>query len=191
MIDTGYCYPPDYLVLKNKLGICTASELEEAERLLVLQRIGEPIPTGDFDLDHLKAIHHHLLQDIYEWAGQIRTVEISKGSQQFQFRKYIETGMADIHRRIIKAGYFQGLSPTEFAWSTGRIIGDLNYVHPFREGNGRSQLFYLQQLAKQAGHNLDLTCLEREQWIQASREAHQGNYDLIGQCIKKAISQKR
>ncbi len=187
MSDSGYCYPPDYTVLKNKLGIHDAAQLEEIERSLVVQRLREKIPEGDFDLEHLKAIHHHLFQDLYEWAGKIRTVEISKETQQFQFRKFIETGMADVHRRIVECNYLQGFSAQEFACKAGEILGDINYVHPFREGNGRTQLPYLKQLAEQAGHRMDLTRLEKNQWLQASRKAHQGEYKLMAQCIERAI----
>ncbi len=91
MSDPDYCYPPEFAVLRNKLKIRDASTLEAAERQLVAQRVLETLPTGDFDLDHLSAIHCHLFQDIYEWAGEIRTVEISKGGTQIQPRRFIET----------------------------------------------------------------------------------------------------
>ena len=78
MSDDPYVYAGTS-VLRNRLGILNADELDRLERQLVRERILEGIPSGDFDLRHLKAIHHHLFQDIYEWAGKIRTVEISKG----------------------------------------------------------------------------------------------------------------
>ncbi len=190
MSDSIYCYPPDYTVLKNKLGIHNADELNEIERQLVLIRLEENIPEGNFDLDHLKAIHRHLFQDIYEWAGKIRLVEISKGSSQFQLQKYIETGMEDVHRRIVKSDYLQNLCPKEFSRKAGEIIGDINYVHPFREGNGRTQLLFLKQLTERAGYHLDLTCLEREPWIEASREAHLGEYQHLAQWIEQTITQR-
>ena len=83
MSDRDYCYPPDYTVLRNRLNIRDAPALEAAERELVAQRLLEPVPTGDFDLTHLKAIHRHLFQDVYAWAGDIRTVEIAKGESRF------------------------------------------------------------------------------------------------------------
>ena len=67
---------------------------QESSVCRTADRSREPIPRGAFDLAHLRAIHRHLFQDIYDWAGELRTVEISKGRQQFQFRKFIETGMA-------------------------------------------------------------------------------------------------
>ncbi|RYE61583.1 MAG: cell division protein, partial [Oxalobacteraceae bacterium] len=99
MSDDPYVYPGTRL-LRNKFDIRDAAVLDLAERRYSTIRSIQKIPTGDFDLKHLRAIHRHLFQDVYDWAGEIRTVEISKGSSQFQFRQYIETGMADVHRRI-------------------------------------------------------------------------------------------
>ena len=83
MSDRDYCYPPDYTVLRNRLDIRDAPALEAAERELVALRLLEPVPAGDFDLNHLKAIHRHLFQDVYAWAGEVRTVEIAKGDSRF------------------------------------------------------------------------------------------------------------
>jgi cell filamentation protein len=59
------------------------------------------------------------------------------------FRQYIQTGIADVQRRIVKAGYYKGSTAEGFAKESGIVIGDINHVHPFREGNGRTQLQYL------------------------------------------------
>ena len=168
MTDSDPYLYPGSTVLRNKLEIKETARLDHWERELVAQRVAEGMPTGSFDLPHLRSIHHHLFQDVYEWAGEIRTVEIAKGGSQFQSLRYIETGMADVHRRLARAEYLRGLSAVEFAGRAGEIIGDLNYVHPFRDGNGRTQLQYLKQLAAQAGHSLDLTRLDPGRWIAAS-----------------------
>ena len=186
MSDDPYVYSGSD-VLRNKLGITDKSQFDCLERRLVAQRATERLPTGCFDLDHLRAIHRHLFQDVYEWAGELRTVEISKGGHQFQFRQYIETGMADVHRRLEHADFFRGLSSAEFAKAAGTIIGDVNYVHPFREGNGRTQLYYLEQLAEQAGHSIDLTRIEPKRWLEASKTAHSGDYTSMGEEIRHAI----
>lgn len=78
MADDPYVYPGT-TILRNKLDIRDAATLDLAERRFTTIRARQGIPQGDFDLGHLKAIHHHLFQDVYEWAGKIRTVEISKG----------------------------------------------------------------------------------------------------------------
>lgn len=103
---------------------------------MVAQRINDGTPQGNFDLDYPRAIHRHLFQDIYDCAGKLRTVEIFKDG--YQFRRCIEMGMSDVHRRLAKADFLKGLSRKDFALAAGNIIGDVDYVHPFREGNGRT-----------------------------------------------------
>lgn len=190
MSDDPYIYPGTS-VLRNRLGIKESAELDRVERQLVRTRAVEGVPDGNFDLGHLKAIHHHLFQDVYEWAGQLRTVEISKGGNQFQFRQYIETGMADVHGRLVKRDFLTGMERPVFAAEAARIIGDVNYVHPFREGNGRTQLQYLKQLSERAGHSLDLTRIEADRWLSTSRGAHLARYELMGDVIREALETSR
>ena len=95
--------------------------------------------------------------------------------------------MGDIHRRIVAAGYFAGLGPDGFAGGVGPVLGDVNHVHPFREGNGRTQLQYLKQLAARAGHVLDLTRLDRAAWLDASRRSNTGNHVVMTRCIRYAL----
>jgi cell filamentation protein len=178
---------PGASTLRNKLGLIDAVSLDALERRMVAARATEGVPGGDFDLPHLQAIHRHLFQDVYEWAGELRTVEISKGAQQFMFRQFIQNGMADVHRRIVKANRFKGSSLGDFASAAGRIMGDVNYVHPFREGNGRTQLFYLKQLALAAGHPLDLRHIDAHAWMTASRCAHEAEYAPMGAAIRAAL----
>jgi cell filamentation protein len=190
MSDDPYVYPGSS-VLKNKIGLTSQAELDEAERLVSTTRALQGIPTGQFDLAHLQAIHRHLFQDIYDWAGKLRTVEISKGGHQFMFRQFIHTGMADVHRRIVANGFFVGLEAEVFSEQVGPIIGDVNYVHPFREGNGRTQLQYLKQLCEQAGHYLDLRCIDAEGWMAASRRAHHADYRPMSAALGDALAQSR
>ena len=187
MSDRVYCYPPDFTVLRNKLDIRDSRTLDAAERQFVAQRLLEMVPVGDFDLTHLRAIHRHLFQDIFDWAGEIRTVEISKGSSRFQPMRFIETGMADVHRRVLATEYLRGTSRDEFADGAGPMLGDLNHVHPFREGNGRTQLQYLKQLAEGAGHALDLTGLDPKEWLEASRKSNAGCHEAMTRCIRNAL----
>lgn len=187
MSDETYCYPPDFKVLRNRFNIRDESELDVVEREFVAQRMRERIPTGKFDLAHLKAIHRHLFQDVYEWAGEVRTVEISKGGSGFQLRRYVVQGMADVHHRLVERNFLKRLDASTFAQEAGQIIGDVNHAHPFREGNGRTQMIYLQQLATRAGHAIDLSLIDRDRWMKASRESHLGDYTLMGGCIATAI----
>ena len=182
-----YVYP-DTSVLRNRLGITDPDFLNKQERALVALRSRRGIPRGSFDLAHLRAIHRHLFQDVYDWAGELRTVEISKGRQQFQFRQYIQTGMADVHRRLVRMRFLEGLTTPDFAEQAAVIVGDINYIHPFREGNGRTQLHYLKQLAQQAGHRLDLARIEGDRWIEASISSHETEYGPMARIIADALS---
>jgi cell filamentation protein len=164
--------------------------LDQVERFLVSQRIAEGIPGGQYDLAHLQAIHRHLFQDIYDWAGEIRTVEISKGAQRFQPRQFIQTGMADVHRRLVRAQFLEGLTRDDFSRQAAVILGDVNYVHPFREGNGRAQMQYLKLLAERAGHLLGLTRIDVARWIEASEVSHAADYDLMARLIADAIARR-
>lgn len=181
-----YLYPGTQL-LRNKLDIQDPVQLATIERKLVTDRIAEGVPDGNFGLVHLQAIHRHLFQDVYGWAGELRRVEIAKGGHQFQFLSYIETGMADVHGRLVRQDYLRGLSRVAFAREAGVIMGDVNYVHPFRDGNGRTQLQYLKLLGQQAGHRIDLTKLDPKGWIEASKQAHVANYAPMGRAIAAAI----
>jgi cell filamentation protein len=174
-------------VLRNRFGLTDLGALEALERQFVTQRMAEGTPRGSFDLSHLQAIHRHLFQDVYEWAGKLRTVEIAKGGHQFQFTRFIETGLADVHRRLERSRFLKDLSAAEFARGAGQILGDVNYVHPFREGNGRVQLCYLEHLATESGHRLDLLRLERRTWMEASRQAHEGESGPMSEAIRAAL----
>lgn len=184
--EDPYVYPST-TVLRNRFGIVDPEKLDQVERRYAIQRSKRGVPTGSFELPHLRAIHRHLFQDIYDWAGELRTVEIFKGGNQFQFRQYIPTGMADVHRRLTRAKFLQRLPANEFAREAGVIIGDINYIHPFREGNGRTQAQYLKQLAEQAGHPLDLRRIDPTSWIEASKASHAADYKLMAETIRRAI----
>lgn len=190
MSDDTYCYPPDFTVLRNRFGIRDGEALDRIEREFVATRLRQTLPLGTFDLAHLQAIHRHLFRDVYDWAGELRTVEISKSGNQFQFRRFIETGMADIHRRLVVQDFLRGLPANDFARKAGELLGDVNYCHPFREGNGRTQLVYLKQLGAQAGHRIRLERLNGAAWMEASREAHLGRYEAMGRCIGSAIGRE-
>ncbi len=175
-------------VLKNKFGTTDQATLDRIEREWVVQRILEGCPRGSFDLAHLQAIHRHIFQDIFDWAGETRTLELFKNNDRFLPYAYIQHGMADVHSRLTSQNFLKGLSESAFAKAAARIIGDVNHVHPFREGNGRTQLRYLQQLAEQAGHPVD-GCRFQGEWIVASRASHQGDYDPMAASIPNAIDQ--
>jgi cell filamentation protein len=181
----GYTLP-DGLTLKNKLGKANYEELQAAEtewvvlRLLQLQ-LGNG-PTGNFDAEHLKAIHRHLFQDVYEWAGHTRDerVLLSDGAiatepvlrkldgKPFMDGPEIAKGLDRIAHNLAEWNYLRSLPREDFASRATDVMVDLNGVHPFREGNGRTQRVFVEALAQQAGHSLDFSVVSRERMIQAS-----------------------
>jgi cell filamentation protein len=184
--DDPYLYPGTS-VLQNRLGTTDPDYLNKQERALVALRMRRNVLRGAFDLKHLRAIHRHLFQDVYDWAGALRTVEISKGRQQFQFRKCIATGMADVPGRLERSRFLKGRTAAAFAEQAAVILGDINYIHPFREGNGRTQLQYLKQLAQEAGHPLDLTRIKGPDWIAGSVSSQGADYQPMARIIAAAL----
>ncbi len=182
-----YFYPGTD-VLRNKLDIEDEEELAQAERMVVRLRADEGCPTGDFDLEHLQAIHRHLFQDVYEWAGQLRQVNMFKSEPgEYMPHDRIEMGMHDVHRRIVEADFLRNMDVWEFSDKAAQIIGDTNHAHPFREGNTRTQLQFLQQLGEQAGHNIDLTKIDRDAWNEAKILSGRGSYGEMNDQIRAAI----
>ena len=185
--DDPYTYPGS-AVLRNKLGLVDAARLDRIERLLVTQRATEGIPTGRFDLDHLRAIHRYLFQDVYDWAGG----NPHRGNREGRSPVPIPSVYRDWdagHPPPPRAGHVPvSLKPAGFRGGGGADRRDVNYVHPFREGNGRTQLLYLEQLAGQAGHPIDLARLNPQRWIEASRASHDGDYGPMSAAITQTLT---
>ena len=151
MPDDPYADPATG-VLRNKLGLATAPELAAAEReithaALILLRESPVRPS--YDLPHLREIHRRIFGDIYDWAGQVRTVAIAKGSL-FCLPQYIEPAAAEIFGHLGKEDFLRHLARKEFLDRLTCYLGEVNAIHPFREGNGRAQRAFFEQLASEA-----------------------------------------
>ena len=164
-------------VLRNKLGLRTAEELQTAEReithaaLIFLKE--SPVPPS-YDLRHLGAIHRRIFGDIYDWAGQLRTVAIAKGSW-FCLPQYIESSAAEIFRALHGESLLRGLPRDVFTERLTYYFGEVNAVHPFREDNGRAQRAFFEQLAGEAGYVLDWQHLEADRNVAASAAIMHGD----------------
>jgi cell filamentation protein len=188
----GYTLP-DGFTLKNKFGETDEGKLAVLEADAVRRRLFElelePPAAGNFDAEHLKAIHGHLFQDAYEWAGHTRDerVTLSDGTiatepilskpdgQPFLAGPAIPAALDDIGAKLRESDNLRGLSREEFAERAADVMIELNNVHPFREGNGRTQRTFIRELAKEAGHNLDFSVVSQERMVQASIAAHEQN----------------
>ena len=133
-----YCYP-DSFVLRNMLDIEDAVLLEQAERRITSARIAElaqsPI-CGTFDLKHLCAIHRHIFQDIYAWAGELRSVNIAKGNQ-FCLYQHIEAYAATVFGELKTERCLSKTLLEKMPERLAYYLSEINVLHPFREGNGR------------------------------------------------------
>jgi cell filamentation protein len=154
-------------VLKNKLGLRDQAELGAFESLSVAVRAEEPLPVGRFSAAHYCAVHRHLFQDVYGWAGRYRAVRMTKDRSPFCFPENIPAEMRALFARLRGADFLRGREATAFAEEVAAFLAYLNAIHPFREGNGRTQLTFTAVLAAQAGHPLELSRLEPASFLRA------------------------
>lgn len=182
-----YCYP-NSTVLKNKAGLTSEAELEQFETAMSFARSEEPLPAGRLSASHYRAIHHHLFQDVYTWAGKYRTVRLSKGGNVFCYPENIATEMARVFALLRRDNFLRGRDRTSFAAGAAHFLAELNAIHPFREGNGRAQLTFLALLAGRAGHPLDFDKLDPDAMLQAMIDSFAGNERLLTLTIARLIS---
>jgi cell filamentation protein len=140
-----------------------------------------------FDFDHLKAIHKHLFQDVYEWAGQIREVDVSKGETHFLHHSLIEQEAKSIFTQLKKENYLKGLDHNDFSKNAGRYLGEINRIHPFREGNWRTQREFINQLGRHNGYDIRWEMVGQKQIIEASIEAGKGNAKPFSTLIRENL----
>ncbi|MCR4934366.1 MAG: Fic family protein [Lachnospiraceae bacterium] len=170
MADNKYCYPNSN-VLINKLDIKDMSILQQAERdytfarLLELQK--KPLK-GKFDFAHLKEIHRYIFQDLYEWAGKTRCVNISKGNSEFCLVQNIDSFAATIFPDFFNHCYNVKDDRNEFVRIFTSFYGEMNALHPFREGNGRTQREFARELCMKCGYVFDLSHTCHSQMLEAS-----------------------
>jgi cell filamentation protein len=175
--------------LRNKLGLSTTRELEDAEReithaALVFLKEAPVQPT--YDLGHLCAIHRRIFGDIYHWAGQLRTVAIAKGSW-FCLPQYIESSAAETFRALRGENLLRGLSRNVFTERLTHYLGEVNAIHPFREGNGRTQRAFFEQLAVEAGFILDWQHLDADRNVAASAAIMGGDPTLMQKMLDELV----
>lgn len=183
-----YVYPGTD-TLRNELGVTDSRELGDDERTLSNMRtvLGSEAIPRTFDFDHLKTIHLNLFQDLYEWAGQPRTVEIYKGNG-FCRAEHIESFANNIFGRLAQDNHLRGLGQEEFIQKAADYLGDINALHPFRDGNGRAQREFMNQLAEQAGYWMDWSRVDPERNVAASRESFDGRPELMRQLMTEIVA---
>jgi len=191
MSDLIYCYP-DSNVLKNRMGVRDSERLNQLERRLTMLRLLELIDKpirGKFDLKHLQAIHKYIFQDVYEWAGEIRKVDIAKGNMFCNVR-FLSSQAAELFGKLKEEDYLQGLEEDDFIRQLAYYFSEINALHPFREGNGRSQREFIRCLALHNGYVVNFSNASKEEILKASEDSFLCNYRAMEQLFKKCIRRK-
>lgn len=160
--DDRYTIPGSGGVLKNKLGLTTALDVDEAMNESATRRwallIREQIPDR-LDLGYLTSIHRRLLSPVLSWAGEMRRFgdEVGAGNTGLVYARsmFFRSGLEEVFGQLASENYLKGLAPREFADRLADRWGYLTMAHPFRDGNTRSQSAYVDRLAVRAGHPID------------------------------------
>ena len=188
--SSSYCYENSN-TLVNCLNIKEDKLLQKYEakitaaKLLSLRQKGV---TGSFDVKHIIAIHTYLFEDIYPFAGKFRTEDISKGVFSFAHWEYIDTELERLLDKLKQEKYLEGLKQEQIVKKLAYYISELNVLHPFREGNGRTIREFARQLALKNGYVLNLTKVSPREMLEASKKSVIDTTDLenlIKKCLEK------
>lgn len=181
-----YCYPGTS-VLINLAGLRDQTVLDQFELSMFLTRAEEPLPGGALDYDHYRRIHHHLFQDVYSWAGEPRTIRIAKGGNWFCYPENLEPFMEGAFARLSGTNFLVGLDDGSFATNAADILAEINAGHPFREGNGRTQLAFLKLLILNAGRTFDDDAIEQGSMIEAMTESFAGSTAQLTDIVRRIV----
>ena len=185
-----YCYPGSD-VLINKLNIKDNQLLSEAERKIVLTKsyeLRKNSKIGNFDLNHFLEIHKFLFEDIYPFAGKFRNENIAKGYFSFAEWQYIEPEITRLFDKLKAENYLQGKSREDLVKGLAYYLSELNVLHPFREGNGRTIREFIRELAFFNGYVLDLQNTTSDELLKASVDSIADTKELeetLNRCLIK------
>jgi len=181
-IDDPYTYE-NSTVLINKLGLQAQADLDAFEAEISNARADEPLPDGSLDFTHYKAVHHHLFQDVYQWAGKARKVRMSKGGNPFCFPENIQAQADKLFERLRSTDHLRNLDAKAFSAKAAHFLAELNAIHAFREGNGRAQLTFFALLANSAGYPLKFDKLDPDKMLPAMIASFDGDEQHLADVI--------
>lgn len=179
-------------VLRNRLALTDPAELARAEADFTGVRIAQlhrhPLP-GRYDLPHLQAFHRHILGDVYPWAGELRTVSIGRGALFCLPQHLVSTGQ-EVFDRLERADHLRGRDRAAFVAGLTELLAEVNALHPFRDGNGRTQRAFLAQLARDAGYRIRWSAMDPAVNLAASRAAHQGDQAPLRRMLDELVEHR-
>lgn len=181
---------PETGVLRDRIGARTQGDLDRAEGALTVFGLVElasryPVRASG-DVEELRGIHRHLFHDLYEWAGRVRSVDIRMpGGEPFLPVSRIEVGAGFVFEQLRAENQLRGLDRAGFVQALARHYDALNYVHPFREGNGRTQRVFWSRVARDAGWDVDWRLVSRERNDDASR----AGIECGGLPVRRVVAQ--
>jgi cell filamentation protein len=185
-----YVYPGTH-VLINKEDIRDAAELNQFERIMSGQRLSEGLPDISLTPKDYCSLHHHLFQDVYAWAGKRRTVDIAKGNDMFCLAAHVERELAHRMAAIRAEKGLRGLGAAQFAERLAEHVSELNAIHTFREGNGRTQRAFMVVLGRLAGHRIEIQRIDPDRWMEASKASFRtGETKLMRKVIANLIASR-
>lgn len=178
-------------VLRNKLGIVDADKLRRAEGAISAVQLqlyeDDPLP-ATFDWDHLSGIHRRLFGDIYEWAGEPRTATMTKGGGgPFEPHVTIRERFDELSQIIRDFDGFKGLDHGDFSQMLATTYQVLNQIHPWREGNGRAQRVFLDDLAREAGYQIDWPSVHGQENDRVSEAARMGDQVPMTEMMHRIV----
>lgn len=182
-----YCYPGT-TTLRNLLNIRDSAVLERVDAEHALARAQEFKP--DFDelgFAGLEQIHKYLFQDIYDWAGVIRTIDITKGATRFCTASRIDAEANRLFKNLANESLLMSLPLDHLQARVAHYYCELNVLHPFRDGNGRALRLYFEVLMANAGHVVSWEGLSQRDWIGANIAGYSGDLEPLTQIFKSAI----
>ncbi|WP_437887690.1 putative adenosine monophosphate-protein transferase Fic [Phytobacter sp. V91] len=184
-----YLYP-GINVMRNILDIHQAQRLEQAAwELTALRAATLELGPKVGGLPHLCAIHRHLYQDIFAWAGAFREVDIYQGDTRFCHFAYIEKEGNALMRSLEGEEYLQHLKFAEFVERLAHYYCEINVLHPFRIGNGITQRIFFEQLALHAGYQLDWRDIDPQGWAAANQAGAMGELAPLRTIFGKVVSE--
>lgn len=190
---TSNCYEGTTCLI-NKFNIRDEQKLASLEAMITLAKaseLGRKNPTDRLDFYLYRSIHKYLFDDIYDWAGEIRNVNISKKGTNFIEFKDIEKQAELIFSRLESMNYFKDLSFDSYINELVDFYCITNLLHPFREGNGRTQRIFISYLVNYSGYSIDFSNIDSDELMIATIQSANGVKDNLIRIFEENIHKEQ